>query len=298
MSNRVRKSDEHRCTNEDCNHAWHNRTLYNLRIRCRDTWCEHGSLALRWLAQRWPCGVAKSSHSVPLLPTCMQPAWIQDLYVSSLQIKQCRWLRLPLCAVQQVHSGSKRFELPSETASRRQQSMQTSLRHYHPGRALNKSIKLYLLLLRLTLSRAPHACHNITVHASVVTKRRNSWACRGNPNPEQETIKGTKCQAPQQLMYLGKHPRQAGCMPRSAFSTTSHITSWHAETLHWSTYYQPITCKTAHDLAQRVFCHSHSLRTRTQHGTLPIKSATCPGPHPNTIQSSKLGAAHTHSCFY
>ena len=24
-----------------------------------------------------------------------------------------------------------------------------------------------------------------------VTKRRNSWACRGNPNPEQETIKGT-----------------------------------------------------------------------------------------------------------
>ena len=23
-----------------------------------------------------------------------------------------------------------------------------------------------------------------------VTKRRNSWACRGNPNPEQETIKG------------------------------------------------------------------------------------------------------------
>ena len=26
-----------------------------------------------------------------------------------------------------------------------------------------------------------------------VTKRRNSWACRGNPNPEQETIKGTHC---------------------------------------------------------------------------------------------------------
>ena len=28
----------------------------------------------------------------------------------------------------------------------------------------------------------------------VVTKRRNSWACRGNPNPEQETIKGTHTQ--------------------------------------------------------------------------------------------------------
>ena len=28
----------------------------------------------------------------------------------------------------------------------------------------------------------------------VVTKRRNSWACIGNPNPEQETIKGTHAQ--------------------------------------------------------------------------------------------------------
>ena len=28
----------------------------------------------------------------------------------------------------------------------------------------------------------------------LVTKRRNSWACRGNPNPEQETIKGTHTQ--------------------------------------------------------------------------------------------------------
>ena len=27
-----------------------------------------------------------------------------------------------------------------------------------------------------------------------VTKRRNSWACRGNPNPEQEAIKGTHTQ--------------------------------------------------------------------------------------------------------
>ena len=27
-----------------------------------------------------------------------------------------------------------------------------------------------------------------------VTKRRNGWACRGNPNPEQETIKGTHTQ--------------------------------------------------------------------------------------------------------
>ena len=27
-----------------------------------------------------------------------------------------------------------------------------------------------------------------------VTKRRNSWACIGNPNPEQETIKGTHAQ--------------------------------------------------------------------------------------------------------
>ena len=29
---------------------------------------------------------------------------------------------------------------------------------------------------------------------SLVTKRRNSWACRGKPNPEQETIKGTHAQ--------------------------------------------------------------------------------------------------------
>ena len=28
----------------------------------------------------------------------------------------------------------------------------------------------------------------------LVTKRRKSWACRGNPNPEQETIKGTHTQ--------------------------------------------------------------------------------------------------------
>ena len=27
-----------------------------------------------------------------------------------------------------------------------------------------------------------------------VTKRRSSWACTGNPNPEQETIKGTHTQ--------------------------------------------------------------------------------------------------------
>ena len=27
-----------------------------------------------------------------------------------------------------------------------------------------------------------------------VTKRRSSWACIGNPNPEQETIKGTHAQ--------------------------------------------------------------------------------------------------------
>ena len=27
-----------------------------------------------------------------------------------------------------------------------------------------------------------------------VTKRRSSWACTGNPNPEQETIKGTHAQ--------------------------------------------------------------------------------------------------------
>ena len=30
--------------------------------------------------------------------------------------------------------------------------------------------------------------------AVCVTKRRNSWACTGNPNPEQETIKGTHTQ--------------------------------------------------------------------------------------------------------
>ena len=27
----------------------------------------------------------------------------------------------------------------------------------------------------------------LPLHAQLVTKRRNSWACRGNPNPEQET---------------------------------------------------------------------------------------------------------------
>ena len=30
--------------------------------------------------------------------------------------------------------------------------------------------------------------------ASVVTKRRSSWACIGNPKPEQETIEGTHAQ--------------------------------------------------------------------------------------------------------
>ena len=34
----------------------------------------------------------------------------------------------------------------------------------------------------------------VTERCKVVTKRRNSWACRGNPNPEQETIKGTHTQ--------------------------------------------------------------------------------------------------------
>ena len=32
------------------------------------------------------------------------------------------------------------------------------------------------------------------VSCSCVTKRRNSWAYRGNPNPEQETINGTHTQ--------------------------------------------------------------------------------------------------------
>ena len=36
--------------------------------------------------------------------------------------------------------------------------------------------------------------HALTSAPVVVTKRRNSWACRGNPNPEQETIKGTHTQ--------------------------------------------------------------------------------------------------------
>ena len=31
-------------------------------------------------------------------------------------------------------------------------------------------------------------------HQRVVTKRRSSWACIGNPKPEQETIKGTHAQ--------------------------------------------------------------------------------------------------------
>ena len=40
-----------------------------------------------------------------------------------------------------------------------------------------------------------HACIRKAVcHGRVVTKRRNSWACIGNPNPEQETIKGTHAQ--------------------------------------------------------------------------------------------------------
>ena len=39
-----------------------------------------------------------------------------------------------------------------------------------------------------------HQRHTRTRNASLVTKRRNSWACRGNPNPEQETIKGTHTQ--------------------------------------------------------------------------------------------------------
>ena len=40
-----------------------------------------------------------------------------------------------------------------------------------------------------------HAHHGSSaVPAHLVTKRRNSWACIGNPNPEQETIKGTHAQ--------------------------------------------------------------------------------------------------------
>ena len=35
----------------------------------------------------------------------------------------------------------------------------------------------------------------------VVTRRRNSWACIGNPNPEQETIKGT-CSAALRILPL------------------------------------------------------------------------------------------------
>ena len=35
-------------------------------------------------------------------------------------------------------------------------------------------------------TRTPHTYHNAP--CALVTKRRNSWACRGNPNPEQETI--------------------------------------------------------------------------------------------------------------
>ena len=36
--------------------------------------------------------------------------------------------------------------------------------------------------------------HEVWSDLVSVTKRRSSWACRGNPEPEQETIKGTHAQ--------------------------------------------------------------------------------------------------------
>ena len=45
---------------------------------------------------------------------------------------------------------------------------------------------------------------------SCVTKRRSSWACIGNPNPEQETIKGTHAQETSAVRQsnLVQKPRQ------------------------------------------------------------------------------------------
>ena len=62
-----------------------------------------------------------------------------------------------------------------------------------------------------------------------VTKRRNSWACRGNPNPEQETIKGTHTQ--ETPAYQRRPTTQMWCFKHGTSTSQSH----HSVVQHYST---------------------------------------------------------------
>ena len=63
-----------------------------------------------------------------------------------------------------------------------------------------------------------------------VTKRRSSWACIGNPNPEQESSKGTHAQetsANQRMMSLERvecdhHATGRGPIKVAAWQCASH----------------------------------------------------------------------------
>ena len=68
-----------------------------------------------------------------------------------------------------------------------------------------------------------------TVTLVCVTKRRSSWACIGNPNPEQETIKGTHAQetSAYQRRPTTQHAAQASKQPpnRGAIHAASEDTT-------------------------------------------------------------------------
>ena len=65
---------------------------------------------------------------------------------------------------------------------------------------------------RLRVASAPQ------LHLYLVTKRRNSWACIGNPKPEQETIKGTNAQetSAYQSRPITQHAAQGSNPPITA----------------------------------------------------------------------------------
>ena len=74
---------------------------------------------------------------------------------------------------------------------------------------------LALLKGRTVDGSATHVLARNSRWIKYVTKRRNSWACRGNPNPEQETIKGTHTQETpayqRRWIKYGPQPPRDGC---------------------------------------------------------------------------------------
>ena len=58
-----------------------------------------------------------------------------------------------------------------------------------------QALKCYTVHCALAhMSKASPYLSPLHPPSQFVTKRRNSWACIGNPNPEQETSKGTHAQ--------------------------------------------------------------------------------------------------------